>query len=92
MARQAIETNDAKMPGAIQKIDLRRHELNQVRQRQPYGADLLPSWRQVVEDAARHDKMRFGVVMAQNQAIAKEDHPRGGADECGGGSEKPGKR
>ena len=78
--------------GAIQKIDLRRPELNQVRQRQPHGADLLPSWRQVVEDAARHDKMRSGVVMAQNQAIPKEDNPRSCAGECGGGSKKTGKR
>ena len=68
MARQAIDTSDAKSAGAIEQIDLHRQQLDQVRQRQPDRADLLPSRRQVVEDAARDDQVRLRVVMAENEA------------------------
>jgi hypothetical protein len=39
-----------------------------VRQRQPDGADLLPSRRQAVEDPARDDEMRARVVVREREA------------------------
>src|SRR5579864_5518929 len=38
-----------------------------MRQGQPHGADLLPPWREAVEDAARHDQVAARVVMTQRQ-------------------------
>src|SRR5258706_14244102 len=63
-----------------------------MRQRQPDGANLLPSWREIVEDAPRDDQMRLGVVMAQNETCSKEDGPCDAARERGGDGEQMGKR
>ncbi len=63
----------------------------QVRQRQPDGADLLPAWRQAVEDAAGDNEMGAGVVVAERQAgmgieqRGAEADERGREPEHGGG-------
>ena len=38
------------------------------RQRQPYRADLLPSGREVVDDAPRDDQVRARIVVRERQA------------------------
>ena len=62
--------------GAIEPVDLDGERVQQVRQRQPDGADLLPSRRQAVEDAPRDDEVRARVVVREREARA-------------GGSERP---
>ena len=39
----------------------------QVRQRQPHGADLLPARHDAVEDPPRHDQVRARVVVAERE-------------------------
>jgi hypothetical protein len=39
-----------------------------MRQRQPDGADLLPPWRDAVDDAPRDDEMAARIVVAEGQA------------------------
>ena len=39
-----------------------------MRQWQPHGANLLPSWRKVVDDPARDDEMPARVVVTQRKA------------------------
>ena len=53
--------------GAIQRVNLHRQHVQEVRQRKPHGADLLPSGSEAVDDAARHDEMRTRIVVAQRQ-------------------------
>ena len=57
-------------------------------QREPDGADLLPSRRQAVDDPARDDEMAASVVVAERQAepvIVKRD-------DCAGESRNDGER
>ena len=58
--------------GAIGRIQLHRHRIQDVRQWQPHRANLLPAGRDAVEDAPGHDEVGLGVVVAQRQAGAGE--------------------
>src|SRR5213082_3026467 len=49
-------------------LPIYRNRVEQMRQRQPDGADLLPSRRDAVEDAARDDQMSARVVVAEREA------------------------
>ena len=66
-ASDSDRDRDAGRAGAIPGIDLHRERVQQVRQRQPDGADLLPAGREAVEDAARDDQMAARVVVAQRR-------------------------
>ena len=59
---------DRRRAGAVEEIDLHRQRIQQVRQRQPDGADLLPAGRDAVDDAPRDDEMAARVVVAERQA------------------------
>ena len=63
--------------GAVEDVHLCRQDLNQVGERQPDGADLLPSGCDAVDDAAGDDEMRLGVVVAEDEALAEVEDPRG---------------
>ena len=47
-----------------------------MRQRQPDRADLPPSRRQAVDDAARDDEMRLGVVVGEDEPFVQVEDPR----------------
>ena len=42
-----------------------------MRERQPDGTDLPPSGCQAVDDAARDDEMRLGVIVGQDEAFVE---------------------
>jgi hypothetical protein len=81
----------AKRAGPIEHVDLRRDHVEQVGQRQPHGADLLPARNEAVEDPPRHHEVRAGVVVAERKAVvgvverrraSGEKHERG-SNQCG---------
>src|SRR3954452_6209623 len=57
-----------------------------MRQRQPHRADLLPSGRDAVDDAAADDEMTARVVVAQREAEMRVVHGDEYAATCGAGS------
>ena len=67
---------DAGGARAIERVDLDRQQIQQVRQRQPDGADLLPARRDAVDDAPRDDQVRLRVVVAERQALQVIDPRR----------------
>ena len=87
IANDTIETAIAESAGAIEEINLNGDRIDDVRQRQPHGANLLPAWRQAVEDAARDDEMRLGVVMAERESCTPI-HARGECAQNGGENAK----
>ena len=64
-ANDSDRDRDRERAGAVEEIDLHRERVEEMRQRQPHGADLLPARRQAVEDAPRDDEVRLGVVVAE---------------------------
>ncbi len=90
--KQRDRDERAERAGPVEEVDLRRKHLDQVRQRQPDRADLLPARRDVVDDAARHHEVRFRVVVGEDEVRAQEDDPRNGARGRGRGREQPGVR
>ena len=80
-AIDAIEIAIAGNAGAIEPVDLDRERVQQVRQRQPDGADLLPARRQAVEHPPRDDEMRARVVVREREAEAVVVDGRGGAEQ-----------
>ena len=60
---------DAGCAGPVERIDLDGKQVEQMRQRQPHGADLRILGRQAVEHAARHDEMRLRIVMAERESL-----------------------
>ena len=72
--------------GAIPCVDLHRKRIHQMRQRQPHGANLLPSRGDAVEDSARDDQMPARVIMAEREAEAMiVDRDESAADRGHGG-------
>ena len=80
-----------KRAGPVEHVDLDRDHVEQVRQRQPHGADLLPARHDAVEDPPRHHQVRTGVVVAERETAvgvvecrraSGEKHERG-SDQCG---------
>ena len=67
-ANAAIEIATADAPELVPRVDLHRQRVQQMGQRQPDRADLLPSWREAVDDAARDDEVAARVVMAEREA------------------------
>ena len=60
-AASAIDSTEiaiAEAPVRYERVHLHRQRVEQMRQRQPDGADLLPAGREAVEDAARDDQVR----------------------------------
>ena len=85
------DTRNRERPGAVEHIDLRRQHAEQVRQRQPHAADLLPAGHQAVEDSPRHDQVGAGIVVAEGEPKVRvvesggapgEEHARG-SEQCG---------
>ena len=68
IAYSAIDMATADAPRAVEEIDLHRERVQQMGQRQPDGADLLPSRRDAVEDSARDDEVAARVVVAEREA------------------------
>ena len=60
-----------------------------MRERQPDGTDLPPSGCQAVDDAARDDEMRLGVIVGQDEAFVEVDDPRGEPGEQRDRGEQP---
>ena len=50
---------------------MNRNHVEDVRERQPHRADLLPARHQAVEDAPRDDEVGAGVVVAERKAGAR---------------------
>src|SRR6185437_10663587 len=65
---------------AIERVNLDGKRVEQMRQRQPYGADLLPSRRKAVEHPPRDHQMRPRVVVGKHEAGAPVVHGADGAD------------
>ena len=59
---------DARRAGSIEQIDLDRDRVQQMGQRQPDRADLLPTRRNAVDDPARDDEVPARVVVGERQA------------------------
>ena len=59
--------SDRKRAGAVEPVDLDRNCVDDVRQRQPHRADLLPARRDAVEDAPGHHEVGLGVVVAERE-------------------------
>ncbi len=59
---------NARRATSIERIDLNGQQIEQMGKRQPDSADLLPAWRQTVDDAARDNEMRLGVVVSEGEA------------------------
>ncbi len=53
--------------GPVKQIELNGNRVDEMRQRQPDGADLLPARRDAVDDPARDDEMSAGVVVTERQ-------------------------
>ena len=77
----ATEIAIADAPVRYERVDLDRQHVEQVRQRQPDGADLLPAGRQAVEDPPRDDEVRARVVVAERQAGVRVVQRRGSSDD-----------
>ena len=69
LLRSALDRNRGSA-GAVQPVDLHRERVQEVRQRQPDGADLLPPGHETVEDAPRDDEMRARVVVRERESQA----------------------
>src|SRR5262249_23050092 len=52
---------------SVEEIDLNGNRIEQMRQRQPHGADLLPSGRDAVEDSSRDNEMSARVVVRERE-------------------------
>ena len=59
--------NDRRCTGPVERVDLHGQGVEQMRQRQPDRADLLPARGDAVEYAPRHHQMAAGIVVAQRQ-------------------------
>ena len=76
MPKQSDRHERGERARAVQEVDLHRQRVDQMGQRQPDGADLLPARRDVVDDAARDDEMRLGVVVAEDEVRSQKTNPR----------------
>ena len=76
-----MEMRDAGRAGAVEQIDLHRQRVQEVGQRQPDRADLLPSRRDAVEDSTRDDEVSARVVVAEREAQLVIVQSRGRADD-----------
>ncbi len=72
----------AEAPRPIPRVDLNRQHVEDVGERQPYGADLLPAGHQAVEDAARDDEVGARIVMrsARGQPVSSRTAAAGARD------------
>ena len=70
----------------IEHVDLDGQHVEQVRQRQPHGPDLLPARCDAVDDPPRDDQMAAGVVVAQREPESMVSNRRDHADRRGGRS------
>ena len=91
-ANDGDRDRDRRRAGAIEGVDLHRERVQQMRQRQPHGADLLPPGRDAVDDAARDDEVAARVVVAEREAepmvVTRDDR----AADRGGQRERPRRR
>src|SRR5262249_16612642 len=76
---------DGGRAGAIEEIDLHGKRVQQVRERQPHGADLLPAGRDAVGDPPRDDEVAARVVVAEREP-ERVVVPRGASGGGGGGA------
>jgi hypothetical protein len=60
-----------------------------MRERQPDAANLLPSGRDVVDEAARNHQVRPRIVMAENDSGPGKNHPGGAPCHDGGAGKQP---
>src|SRR6185436_4176705 len=60
---------------AVERIHLCWQDLNQVGEREPHGADLLPSGSDAVDDAAGNDEMGLGVVVTEDESLLEKPDP-----------------
>ena len=65
--------------GAIQPVVLHRQRVQEMRQRQPHGTDLLPAGHETVEDPTRDDEMRARVIVRERESEAVVMNSRGRA-------------
>ncbi len=66
-ARTEMRTPDA--PVRYSQSTCTGKQVQQMRQRQPHGADLPPRRREAVEHTPRDDQMAFGIVVAQRESL-----------------------
>ncbi len=69
-ANDAIEIATRGRTGSIKQVHLHGNRVQEVRQRQPHRANLLPSGCDAVEDAPRDDQMSARVVVAECETEA----------------------
>ena len=79
----ADRDRDRRAAGAIRPVALHGQQVEEVRQRQPDGADLPPARREAVDDAARDDQMRARVVVTERQILRARRRAAAAARERG---------
>ena len=84
---------DRERAGPVEDVDLRRQHAEQMGQRQPDRADLLPAGQEAVEDPPRHDEVSPRVVVTERETEVRVVKCGGAAAEKSErGSEDDGRR